>query len=238
MPDSTTTTDVLQTIFIGGQLLLLSLAAVLGWRQLVHAKDLRDAQTRPFVVVDLGSSRQGFFDLVITNIGSTMARDVTFEFDPPMVTSKEHTDIYELKAFEQGISTLPPGKEFRALLDFGPSRFKEELPDLYRVKINYRGDPGNRPYSEEMDLDFGLCWNRRFITLRDIHDVYKQLEIIAKEIRQWRPSIGSGLLAVSPEDVRKRQDQAERDLEEYRAEQARREHDAAEEVSEDEPRNK
>lgn len=166
-----------------------------------------------------------------------MARDVTFEFDPPMVTSKDHTDIYELKAFEQGISTLPPGKEFRTLLDFGPSRFKEELPDLYRVKINYRGDPGSRPYSEEMDLDFGLYWNRRFITLRDIHDVYKQLEIIAKEIRHWRPGIGSGLLAVSPEDVRKRQDQAERDLEEYRAERARREQDAAEEVPEDEPRS-
>ncbi len=155
-----------------------------------------------------------------------------------MVTSKEHTDIYELKAFEQGISTLPPDKEFRTLLDFGPSRFKEKLPDLYRVKISYRGDPGNRPYSEEMDLDFGLYWNRRFITLRDIHDVYKQLEIIAKEIQRWRPGIGSGLLAVSPEDVRKRHDQAERDLEEYRAERAKREHYAAQEVSEDEPRSK
>jgi len=234
VPDPTTTTDVLQTIFIGGQLLLLSLAAVLGWRQLAHAKDLRDAQTRPFVVVDLGSSRQSFFDLVITNIGSTMARDVTFEFDPPMVTSKKHTDIYKLKAFEEGISTLPPGKEFRTHLDFGPSRFKEELPDVYRVKINYRGDPGNRPYFEEMDLDFGLYWNRRFITLYDIHDVYKQLELIAKEIRHWRPGIGSGLLAVSPEDVRRRQDEVERDLEEYRAEQAGRKRDAAQEVPRDE----
>lgn len=74
MPDPTTTTDVLQTIFIGGQLVLISLAALFGWKQLAHAKDLRDAQTRPFVVIDLGSSRQGFFDLVVTNIGSTLAR--------------------------------------------------------------------------------------------------------------------------------------------------------------------
>lgn len=233
MLDATTTTDVLQTIFIGGQLLLLGLAAVFGWRQLAHAKDLRDAQTRPFVVIDLGSSRQGFFDLVVTNIGSTMARNVTFEFEPPMVTSKEYTDIYELKAFKDGISTLPPGKEFRTLLDFGPPRYKEKLPDFYRVKVSYWGDPGDRTYAEEMDLDFGLYWNRHYITLRDIHDVHKQLEIIAKEMQHWRPGIGSGLLAVSPEDVRKRQDQAERDLEEYRAEQAKREHEAAHEVSED-----
>lgn len=232
MPDTTNTTDVLQTIFIGGQLLLLSLAAVLGWRQLAHAKDLRDAQTRPFVVVDLGSSRQSFFDLVVTNLGSTMARDVTFEFDPPMVTSKRHTDIYELKAFQHGISTLPPGKEFRTLLDFGPARFKEKLPDVYRVKINYRGDPGNRPYSEEIDLDFGLFWNRRFITLHDIHDVHKQLEIIANELRHWRPGVGSGLLAVSPEDVQRRHDQLQRDLEEDQVEPADRRYDTG---HEDEP---
>jgi hypothetical protein len=233
--DATTTTDALQTIFIGGQLLLIGLAAVFGWRQLAHAKHLRDAQTRPFVVIDLGSSRQGFFDLVVTNVGSTMARNVAFEFNPPMVTSKRYTDIYELKAFKDGISTLPPGKEFRTLLDFGPPRYKEKLPDVYRVKVSYQGDPGDRPYAEEMDLDFGLYWNRRSITLRDIHDVYKQLEIIANEMQHWRPGIGSGLLTVSPKDVQKRHDQAERDLEEFRAEQTMREHGAAHEVSEDEP---
>jgi hypothetical protein len=235
VPDSTTTTDVLQTIFIGGQLLVLGLAALFGWRQLAHAKDLRDAHTRPFVVIDLGSSRQGFFDLVVTNIGSTMAREVTFEFDPPMETSQQYMDIYKLKAFAEGISTLPPGKEIRTLLDFGPSRYKERLPDLYRVKVNYRGDPGDRPYAEQMDLDFGLYWNRRYITLRDVHDVNKQLETIAKEMQRWRPAIGSGLLAVSPEDVRKRQDQAQAELEEYHAEQVKREKDAAQEPSADEP---
>lgn len=176
-------------------------------------------------MIDLGSSRQGFFDLVVTNIGSTLARDVIFEFDPPMVTSEKYADIYELKAFNQGISTLPPGKEFRTLLDFGPPRYEEKLPDVYRVKVSYRGDPGERLYVEDMDLDFGLYWNRRFITLRDVHDVHKQLETIANEIQKWRPGIGSGLLAVSPADVQKRQDEAQRNFEARSAERARREND-------------
>lgn len=229
-------TDVWQTIFVGGQFVLLAVAAVFGWRQLRHARDLRDAQTRPFVVIDLGSSRQGFFDLVVTNIGSTMARDVKFEFDPPMETSKNYMDIYDLKLFKEGSSTLPPGKEYRTLLDFAPPRYKEKLPDLYRVKVSYRGDANAETYDEEMDLDFGLYWNRRYITLHDIHDVHKQLETIANEMTRWRPGIGSGLLVVDPADVNERQEQAGSDLEEYRAEQAKRDAKAAKEALEDELR--
>jgi hypothetical protein len=60
----TTTTDVLQTVFIGLQLLVLTAAAVYGRRQLKEARELREAQTRPFVIIDLGSSAHTLFDLV------------------------------------------------------------------------------------------------------------------------------------------------------------------------------
>lgn len=146
-----------------------------------------------------------------------------------MKTTKNYMDIYDLKAFKDGISTLPPGKEFRTLLDFGPPRFEEKLPDVYRVTIRYRGDPGDRAYEEEMDLDFGLYWNRRSITLHDIHDVHKPLRAIAKEMKRWRPGIGSGLLGVTPEDVNERHEDAEKQMEEHRAEQAKREKKPSEE---------
>jgi hypothetical protein len=84
-----------------------------------------------------------------------------------------------------------------------------------------------------MDIDFGLYWNRRYIVLRDIHDVHRQLEAIATELRRWRPAVGAGLLAVNPEDVRTRQADIDQQLEQYRAEQ--KERDSAREVPDDRP---
>lgn len=211
-------TDIWQTIFSGGQLVLVVIAAIFGWHQLKHARELREEQTRPFVVIDLaGSSRPKFFDLVVTNIGATIARDVKFEFDPPVETSSNYPDIYKLKAFKEGFASLPPGKEFRTLLDFGPSRFEAKLPDTYRVKVSYRGTTGEEPYEEVMDLDFGVYWNRTSVTTRDVHDVHTELKAIAEEMRRWRPGIGSGLLAVDLENLSERHEQAQRDLEEYRS---------------------
>lgn len=173
--DPTTTTEVLQTLFIGLQLLVLTAAAVFGRHQLNEAKDLREAQTRPFVVIDLGSSAHTLFDLVVKNIGPTLARDVRFEFDPP----------------------------------------------IRKVTVTYTDQTGTRNYEEKIDLDFGLYWDRFTVNRRDVHDLYKQLETIAKEIRNWRPNLGRGLLAVTTADVEARNAEALEQLEEHRAEQAR-----------------
>jgi hypothetical protein len=55
-----------------------------------------------------------------------------------------------------------------------------------------------------IDLDFGLYWDRPTVMRRDVHDLHKQLERIAKEVGRWRPSLGRGLLTVTPAEVDKR----------------------------------
>lgn len=123
-PDPTWT-DVLQTVFLGAQFVLLIVAALFGWQQLREAKELREDQTRPFVVIDLGSTRKPFFDLVISNIGATMARDVTFKFAPEPETTMKEAALDRLKMFREGISTLPPGKEIRAYSIQGQSATRQ-----------------------------------------------------------------------------------------------------------------
>lgn len=233
--DPTTTTEVLQTIFIGLQLLVLTAAAVYGRRQLNEAKELREAQTRPFVVIDLDSSVHTAFDLVVKNIGPTLARDVRFEFDPPIRSTDDDLDPSKIKMFREGISTLAPGKEIRTLFENGPARYKSDLPDTYEVTVTYTDQTGKRDYEEKIDLDFGLYWDRLTTTRRDVHDVHNQLETIAKEIRQWRPNLGRGLLAVTTADVEKRNADAMERLAERRAEQANRDAQAGEDGEANQP---
>ena len=218
--DPTTTTDVLQTVFVGLQLLVLIAAAVFGRRQLIEAKELREAQTRPFVVIDLDGSIHPFFDLVVKNIGPTLARDVHFDFSPPISSTDEDLDPNKIKMFRDGISTLAPGKEIRTLFEKGPDRHRSELPDVYEVTVSYSDQYGKRVYEEKIDLDFGLYWDRLTISRRDVHDVHQQLETIAKELARWRPSLGRGLLTVTTSDEESRSRELRRQLEERRAQRA------------------
>jgi hypothetical protein len=218
--------DIAQTVFIGLQVLVLIAAAIYARSQLreakelrEEAKELREQQIRPFVVIDLDSTRKPFFDLVVKNIGTSMAREVSFEFEPEAKSTMEHADLGKLKMFTEGIATLPPGKEIRTLFDTGPARFSSELPDTYAVTVRYCDQTGKRNFEESMDLDFGLYWNRLSVTLYDIHDVHKQLSAIAGELAKWTATPGGGILEVTPKDMRDRQAATEKQLEEYRAEQ-------------------
>lgn len=182
-----------------------------------EARQLREDQTRPFVVIDLDGLRATYFDLVIKNIGATMARDVRFKFDPPAESAYSGVDLNGLKMFSEGISTLPPGKELRTLFDLAPGRYEAKLPDVYEVTVSYLGQSGGTRYEEKIDLDFGLYWNRRSITRRDAHDIHKELKAISKEMAKWTATHGGGLLSITPADVRDRVQDLERQLDERRS---------------------
>lgn len=209
-------TEVAQAIFVGMQLVVLVVAALFARRQLNEAQRLREDQIRPFVVIDLDSPHKPFFDLVVKNIGTTMARDVTFEFDPAPGTTIEGAELDKLKIFRDGISTLPPGKEIRTLFDSGITRSKADLPDVYEVTVRYRGPTGAPDYAEKIDLDFGLYWGRKDINRRDIHDVHKELKGIGEEIKKWTSNVDGGLLRVTPDDVARSVEQVQREIAERR----------------------
>lgn len=186
----------------GMQFAVLFVAAAVAVIQLQHARRLREEQARPFVVIDV-ELRNTVLEFVITNFGRTIARDVTFTFDPPLASTRDSGQgpaVADLPLFVTGIPSIPPGKEVRVIFDQIPARLQADLPADYSVKIGYSGPLGKRE-TESMVVGYGHLIDTLHLTRRDIGDVYKQLEQIAREVKRWRRQ---GLRIVTARDVKER----------------------------------
>lgn len=167
--------------------LVITAAAFVAWRQVKEAQRLREEQARPFVVIDL-EPWNPFLDLKITNVGKTIARDVTFHFDPPLKTAKDEAHglvpIGETNLFKHGIASFPPGKQITLFFDRYPDRIERGLTDRYDVCISY-ADPTGKRYSEQTVLDLAMYRDIGEITRYGIHDVHNRLKEIATTLSRW-----------------------------------------------------
>jgi hypothetical protein len=202
MPDpSPNWTDIVSTIAVTVEVVILGFAAGFAWRQVGEARRLREEQTRPFVVIDFEIERHLAF-LQVSNIGPTLARNVRFEIEPPLRSATIST-VGELKMLREGISTLAPGKKIRTLFDDGPKRSarRDEFPDTYAVTARYSDETGRREFTETLDLDLGIFWNIIRSERREVHDVHERLKDMLAEMRKWTSGTGRGVLRLSPEEA-------------------------------------
>jgi hypothetical protein len=206
---------------------VLTAAALIGWWQVRESRRLREAQARPFVIVDLEVGTT-IAELKITNIGRMLARDVSFRFEPRIQSSWDsdpgQTPLAETNLLTKGIPSLPPGKVIRTLFDRIPDRLEEGLPDDYEVEVTYRGPfrkrfSRNKPYVETMTVGVSFLRETGWITRHDIDDVYKRLEELVREVKKWTV-VGSAIQVMTPEDVERHHDKLEARRAERRAEQA------------------
>jgi hypothetical protein len=89
--------------------------------------------------LDPGKASRPFTNLVIDNIGRTVAHDVRFRFDPPIRTSMDdHGALGDSPLVREGMPTMAPGQRIEALFDFGPDRAETDLPDRYNVTVTLK----------------------------------------------------------------------------------------------------
>lgn len=177
-------------------------AALFAKRQLDEARETREAQSRPFVVVDFDVFRdRGIVYLTITNMGTTLARNVRLTFDPGLESSidDERSTFSKLRILTDGVPTLAPGREIPIVFDFFAVR-PDELQDAYTVTVTYDDDRG-RPLRDEIALDLGMYRNIEYIDRKTIHDVHGQLKQIVETLHRWNADVG-GLLVKTPDDER------------------------------------
>ena len=121
------------------------------------AKVLRESrrdEIRPYVVVLLSSTWIG--RILIENFGNRIACDVTFSFDPRLVSSFDENPWDESTLFTDGVPVMSPGFVIRFDLDSFTTRLNDErLPSTHSVEVSYAdGDTSFGP--DRFVLDFEL----------------------------------------------------------------------------------
>ncbi len=116
-------------------------------------KASRVAQERPQVIVDADYSRSPLIEVVIRNIGRGAAKDITFDFSAPMVSSMsedEHSvgvPLNELSYFKEGMDFLAPGAEivtaWDSLISLRPVLEERELEDGFTITSRYKSLDGD-----------------------------------------------------------------------------------------------
>jgi hypothetical protein len=182
------------TDWAGVQCIVLVVAAVIAFRQVREARGLREAQARPFVVVDFEADRQTqAIYIVISNVGSTMARDVRLTFTPSLTSSLDaNPNIVpprDLKPLSEGIASLPPGKRIQVMLDMFTQRAAESYPDAYEVNVRFRAPALDRNLSDDTVLDLGVYRNVLHPNRNDLHDVHARLKELVAAVKSLQGSL-------------------------------------------------
>lgn len=196
--------------------IIASVAALVAFHQVREARKLREEQAQPFVVVDfeLSPVSGNIINLVVENVGKTLARDVKLAFTPRLESTQVSGD-YDLKnttLLKDGIPTMPPGKRIVALFDVSHQRFSSGLPLSYTVKVEFRDSRRRKQEPLEYVLDLSFYYGLMSVNEYGLHHAAKALREIESTLKKWTAHINGLRVWVRDED-----DYLERMSEEFEA---------------------
>ncbi|WP_067799854.1 hypothetical protein [Actinomadura formosensis] len=172
----------------------------LGQRQLELAEKIRKEQSEPYVVVDVEASpiARGFLVLVIENIGTTVARNVRFDIDPPLRSARKfNLPVAEAKILKDGIPMLPPKRRLELLFDFGPDRFESSLEMVYSVTV-YADGPHGHVEPMRQDIDISVLYGWHPIWSKGVHEGVEALRGVQKELGKMQADLRTLMQRLEP----------------------------------------
>lgn len=187
------------------------IAAPVAYLQVREARRSRKEQIQPFIVVDIQPSSVwgNLLNLVVENIGKTLARDVRIHFDP--VISSSQYDLGQSTLVCEGIPSLPPNRRIEALFDVSHTRLNNGLPTRYDVVVEFSDARGRQQEPLRYVIDLKPLYGLQRVTQYGIHHAADALRDIEKTLRGWNRG---GRLRVwsRDEDARMERNRIEQDL--------------------------
>lgn len=207
------TWDAVATLLPGLGILIGALAAAVAVRQYGLNRRIRDEQARPYMVMSAESGTSTtIIDLVIKNIGSTPARELTIRVEPPFQRANEVPGypIMGTRMFSETLPIWPPGQERRIFFDTHIERAGKGLPGRHEIEFSYvAGTVDSRPrwwrtasreakvtqtrrerlrVTERFTVDIELTRGALTATVYGVHDAAKALREIATMLKKRNPA--------------------------------------------------
>lgn len=200
--------------------LVAAIAAVFAYHQVREARRLREEQAAPFVVVDIQPSdvSMQLLNLVIENVGTTLARDVQITFTPPLRSSLSDSKLAKSTLFSEGIQTFPPRRRIEFLFDQAAGRFADKsLPLRYDAVVSFKDSRGRPQEALSYVIDLGYLYGLEYVEQFGQHHMAKALREIHDTLRKWTATGRGGGLRVwtRSEDARAASEAVEHDLTGY-----------------------
>lgn len=177
-----------------GALIIASIAGGLVWLQVRQGRQVREDQSRPYVVVDF-EFRGMLIMLTVSNIGSTPATDIQIHFDKPLASPTEGLNANRFAIFSEPIPMLAPGRKINVYFGKGPDFFPSDGEGValrYVVRVKYRPQEHHRRgmrkqrQFEDPPLVLDLQPFRYAAVDRDdLHQIYQNLKEIKQLMKSW-----------------------------------------------------
>jgi len=208
----------LATVIFAGVVAVATVAyAVLTYRLVKETHLLRVQQLRPQVAVRVepGQVALGFIDLVVENIGSGAAYDMTFTYDSDFeVEVNPKRRLSDIGFLHNGLHYLGPKNELRTYLTtlFGQTNEMLAAKDRprFRIEVRYRDALAN-PYEDAFEIDFAHLAGLVRVGAPPLPEIAKHLNDIESALSHLVSGFTKlNVVVYSPGDVEREREQFRR----------------------------
>jgi hypothetical protein len=179
--------DEWSAIAATGTLVVAVIAAVFAFVQVRQARRVREEQAAPYVIVQFESSEAAphLRDVVVRNIGTTPAFDITISVSPDLIRADEIPEypFMKSKPVREGIKMLAPGQKIRMFFDSVADRNGAGLPSEFQVEVQSKNSKGKKLPAGRFTLD--IDWGRDSVhtSIRNLHWIGARIENVEKSLK-------------------------------------------------------
>lgn len=157
-------------------------------RSVKEMKKTREEANRPYIVVYTLSKPKGTVELVIENVGKTIAVNTKIQITPEFNFPKQ-MPLSKSNVLKRPILSFPPNYKMKYYIGkFSDFKNDDGTYPIYEVQIVYE-DSGKQKYTDSYSIDFNVDSGTMYLIEKDTHDLTKEFTKFRREFSKLQKDI-------------------------------------------------